>query len=410
MENLNELITRLCPDGVEYKSIGSVIKRERKKGKEDPQVSQVYVVSNTLGIVKSEDYHDNEIHSEDTSNYTIIRPGMFAYNPSRLNIGSIGSLEYEQAGLVSPMYVVFSLDNDFVTRDYFWYLLKSSYVKYKINALKEEGARFRFDFDRWSKIEIPIPPKEIQIVIVTILDEMNSLINGLNDELVNRKKQASFYLEKMLSELKDSEYEELTVQDMIDRKMIEEPMDGNHGAIHPKKADYVESGVPFIMANDLVGGKVDFSNCAFITEKQAKGLRKGFAKPGDVLITHKGTIGRTAIVSEEYEYIILTPQVTYYRILNGIDNRYLKYFFESEGFQKQMNKMASLGGTRAYIGITAQHELSVKLPKMDVQKRIVDFMEKFDVLCNSTTDGIPAEIEARQKQYEYYRDKLLTFK
>ena len=72
MSKLEKLIQDLCPNGVERKSIGSLIKREMAKGKSDVSVNQVYVVSNTLGIVRSEDYHENEIHSDDTSNYTIL--------------------------------------------------------------------------------------------------------------------------------------------------------------------------------------------------------------------------------------------------------------------------------------------------------------------------------------------------
>ena len=106
--------------------------------------------------------------------------------------------------------------------------------------------------------------------------------------------------------------------------MIEPPMDGNHGSNHPKAAEYVSKGIPFIMANDLVNGKIDYHNCAFITEERATALRKGFAKPGDVLLTHKATIGRTAIVSSEYDTIVLTPQVTYYRVIKDINRRYLK--------------------------------------------------------------------------------------
>ena len=104
------------------------------------------------------------------------------------------------------------------------------------------------------------------------------------------------------------EWKTFTVQELIDLGMLEEPLDGNHGAIHPKTSDYVPTGVPFIMANNLVNGRVDFNNCAFISEQQALTLRKGFSHPGDVLLTHKATIGRTAIVTEEYDTIILTPK------------------------------------------------------------------------------------------------------
>lgn len=168
----------------------------------------------------------------------------------------------------------------------------------------------------------------------------------------------------------NSEWKTYTVQELIDAGMLDEPLDGNHGSIHPKASDYVSSGVPFIMANNLVNGKVDYNNCVFISEKQASTLRKGFAKPGDVLLTHKATIGRTAIVGDEYETTILTPQVTYYRVKRGISNRYLKYYFDSPKFQQLFSNWAGSGSTRAYLGITAQHKLPIVLPPYEIQLKI----------------------------------------
>lgn len=155
-------------------------------------------------------------------------------------------------------------------------------------------------------------------------------------------------------------------------------MDGNHGSIHPKASDYVSSGVPFIMANDLVDGKVNYNNCVYITEKQASGLRKGFAKPGDVLLTHKATIGRTAIVPDEYDTIVLTPQVTYYRAITGINNQYLKYYFDTNEFQQLFANWAGSGSTRAYLGITAQRKLPVVLPPIEIQNKIVNILSALD--------------------------------
>lgn len=167
-----------------------------------------------------------------------------------------------------------------------------------------------------------------------------------------------------------SEWKAYSVQKLIDLGMLEEPQDGNHGSIHPKASDYVSSGIPFIMANNLVNGTIDYSNCAFITEKQAATLKKGFSHPGDVLLTHKATIGRTAIVGDEYSTIILTPQVTYYRVKKGISNRYLKYYFDSSTFQQTLTNWAGSGSTRAYLGITAQHKLPIILPPYETQLRI----------------------------------------
>ncbi len=199
MSKLDELIAELCPDGVEYASIGSLIKRIRERGKDDISVQQVYVVSNSLGIVRAEDYRDNTIHSEDTSNYTIIRKNMFAYNPSRLNIGSIAMLKEEEPGLVSPMYVVFSIDETQIVKEYFEYVLKSPYVMNKINSYKEEGARFRFNFDRWDWIRIPLPPLPVQQEIVRILDNFTELTAELTAEIEARQKQYEYYRDKLLS-------------------------------------------------------------------------------------------------------------------------------------------------------------------------------------------------------------------
>ena len=175
-----------------------------------------------------------------------------------------------------------------------------------------------------------------------------------------------------------SDWKTYTVQELIDAGMLEEPLDGNHGNIHPKTSDYVATGVPFIMANNLINGKVDYENCAFITGEQAGTLRKGFAKPGDVLLTHKATIGRTAIVDDEYETIILTPQVTYYRVKNGISNRYLKYYFDSAPFQKLFSNWAGSGSTRAYLGIMAQRKLPIVLPPYETQLKIANCCGAFD--------------------------------
>src|SRR6267378_7408849 len=124
-----------------------------------------------------------------------------------------------------------------------------------------------------------------------------------------------------------SEWRTTTVQQLVDEGVLERPIDGNHGEIHPKTSDFVEHGIPFIMASDLVGGRVDIAHCAFISEEQARSLRKGFALPGDVLISHKATMGRTAVIDHlDVPFLMLTPQVTYYSVkdLSRLVGRYLK--------------------------------------------------------------------------------------
>jgi type I restriction enzyme, S subunit len=172
-----------------------------------------------------------------------------------------------------------------------------------------------------------------------------------------------------------------SVDDLIAEEIIEKPLDGNHGGIHPKGSDFVESGIPFIMASDVNNGKVDLIKCKFITKAQADKLQKGFSKTGDVLLTHKASLGRTALVPNiGTPYIMLTPQVTYYRIKNKMkySNFFLKYYFDSPGFQGILHSHGSSGSTRAYIGITAQRDLPVLFPPLPEQKAIAEVLSSLD--------------------------------
>lgn len=181
------------------------------------------------------------------------------------------------------------------------------------------------------------------------------------------------------------------VKQLIAEGVLFAPMDGNHGEKHPKTSDYVESGIPFILVPDLVDGTVDIENCNYISKEQAKTLRKGFSKTGDVLFTHKATIGKVALVdTKEYEYIILTPQVTYYRIKdsNVLNNEYLYYYFQSHSFQETFRLYSSSGGTRDYLGIVAQQRLPIIYPDLNTQKNIVTILSAYDKLIRNNNKRI----------------------
>jgi len=174
-----------------------------------------------------------------------------------------------------------------------------------------------------------------------------------------------------------------SVRQLVCDGALEKPLDGNHGSIHPKKSDFVRHGIPFVMAKDVGEGRVDLRSCAFISKEQADSLQKGFSQPGDVLLTHKATIGNTAVVGDiVFDYIMLTPQVTYYRVANQalLSNLYLRYYFDSSRFQAVLQTM-SRGGTRAYIGITAQLQLPVVLPPNEgEQEAIAEALSDADAL------------------------------
>jgi type I restriction enzyme, S subunit len=195
-----------------------------------------------------------------------------------------------------------------------------------------------------------------------------------------------------------NEWQMVTIQDLVQENIIEKPLDGNHGNIHPTSSDFVKTGIPFIMANNVQNGILDLANCKFIKKEQADKLQKGFSRSGDVLLTHKGTVGNVAIVNGiPTEYIMLTPQVTYYRIKDGkrLDRNYLKQFFEGERFQHTL-QILSGGGTRSYIGITDQRQLPFLLLPIKEQFRIAAILSAWDEAITKTQQLI-AQLQQRNK-------------
>jgi type I restriction enzyme, S subunit len=210
--------------------------------------------------------------------------------------------------------------------------------------------------------------------------------------------------------IKDESFELVSVRQLIAQKVLEKPLDGNHGEIHPKTEDFVAEGVPFIMATDVNNGQVNYPSCNFIRAKQADSLRKGFARNGDVLLTHKATIGRTAIVKyEKHPYVMLTPQVTYYRVRDRqrLNNRYLRHYFDSELFQKTLHLWADSGSTRAYLGITEQQKLPIILPPFEKQMKIAAILSAYDELIENNCRRI-ALLEKLAE--EIYREWFVRFR
>ncbi|MGE3703068.1 MAG: restriction endonuclease subunit S, partial [Hyphomicrobiaceae bacterium] len=266
-------------------------------------------------------------------------------------------------------------------QDFFGYMMRDIE-----DAIKEsgEGASGQTELSRTTlaeKFVVRYPEsKEEQRRIVGILDES---FEGVATAKVNAEtnlKNARALFESELGRIFAAGRQGWTygtVGDLIDDGTLEPPLDGNHGEIHPKKADFVDIGIPFIMASDLKDGTVDQEGCSFITRKQAELLRKGFARDGDVLLSHKGTIGRVAMLYTEHDFVMLTPQVTYFRISapEKLLNRFLYYALQGPGFAGPMGRIAGAGSTRAYIGITKQRELPIGYPCFEEQVRIADRLD-----------------------------------
>lgn len=178
----------------------------------------------------------------------------------------------------------------------------------------------------------------------------------------------------------------MTIGEMLAEGLLIEIQDGNHGETHPKRKDYVDNGIPFIMANTFVNGNIDFSASKKLPQKLTDKLRVGFALSGDLLLTHKGTIGEVAIVPDsiEWPYIMLTPQVTYYRVnTEKTSTDFLYFAFTSSYFQQQILSLSSQS-TRAYLGITAQKNLKIIIPPTkEKQDEVVSILQSSNYINQS---------------------------
>lgn len=317
----------------------------------------------------------------DLTKYKLISKGLFACNP--MHVGRDERLPValyldDLPAIVSPAYFMFEVvDTSVLNPEYLMLWFRRPEFD-RVCWLKTDGSvRGGITWDDICRLELPVPPIEKQNEIVAsykVISNRIALKKQINDNL---EEQAVCFIQNYITNQPDA-WTKSTVNDLISQGLLDAPMDGNHGEIHPKSSDYVQSGVPFIMANNLINGYVDYENCAYITANQAKTLRKGFAHPGDVLLTHKATIGRTAIVSDKYPITILTPQVTYYRTHGYLYNGFLRYYFETSEFKKTLAAWSGAGSTRAYIGITKQLELPISMPNKKIMANIKTYISSIE--------------------------------
>lgn len=281
------------------------------------------------------------------------------------------------------------------------------YVYYWLNTLPSEfaeGDHKRQWISNYSQKKIPIPcpdnPEKslaIQSEIVRILDKFSELTAELTAELNMRKKQYNYYRDQLLS-FDESSVEWKTLLEACDYV--------DYRGKTPKKT---QSGIFLVTAKNIRMGYIDYhASQEFISEEDyAIVMRRGLPKKGDVLITTEAPCGFVAQVNREN--IALAQRVIKYRSKNTqLSNSFLKHYLLGSQFQDKLMQAAT-GSTVKGIKGSRLHQLKIPIPSKVEQDRIVAILDKFDTLTNSITEGLPREIELRQKQYEYYRDLLFSF-
>lgn len=278
---------------------------------------------------------------------------------------------------------------------------------------KKQGARGDLNASLILALTIPLPSLEVQKQLANLLDNFDAICSDLNiglpAEIEARQKQYEYYRDALLSF--NCSHSVNVERERALNKLLQYVFGyttltiGEIGRISMckriMKAETSTHGdVPFFKIGTF-GKQPD----AYITQEKFDEYRKtySFPKKGDVLISAAGTIGRTVIYNGEPAYYQDSNIVWVDNDESIVLNKYLYYFYQTSPW------VASTGGTIARLYNDNISKTKIKVPTLEQQKKIVSILDRFETLCNDMTAGLPAEIEARQKQYEYYRDRLLSF-
>ncbi|MGJ8697219.1 MAG: restriction endonuclease subunit S [Verrucomicrobiaceae bacterium] len=186
------------------------------------------------------------------------------------------------------------------------------------------------------------------------------------------------------------DWECVSLQELIDSGAIVSHLDGNHGADYPRNEEFVSSGIPYISANSIESGTVDFGKAKYLTIERAARIRKGVAQDGDVLLAHNATVGPTCELKTAEKKVILGTSLTYYRVdAEKLSSAYLLSYMKSRFFQKQLEQVMSQS-TRNQVPITTQRKLLFLIPPRSQQDLVAETVENLSEPIKSAQNAAGA--------------------
>ncbi|MGQ3660766.1 restriction endonuclease subunit S [Citrobacter braakii] len=397
MSKLTRLIAQYCPNGVEFKTLGSledagVIKLGRGNviSKNDLSNSPGnYPVYSSSAAGNGEFGRYGKFMFEDERiSWSIDGGGRFFYRHAhKYSVTNVcGWLKVEDLNILSTRFLYHVLSGAWETK-FFNYTKKAH-----PSVIREEYS-------------VPLPPIEVQQEIVRILDAFTSLTAELTAELTARKKQYNYYRDQLLGfEEGEVEWKALgEIGEFIRGKRF-------------TKADYVEDGISVIHYGEIYTRYGVWTSHALskVRFDMADSLR--YAKPGDVIMASVGEtvddVGK-AVAWIGNEKVAIHDDS--YAFRHSMNPKFISYVMQTAAFIDEKAKHVSRGKVNRLL-INGIEKVRIPIPYPDdaekslaEQARIVAILDKFDALTNSISEGLPREIALRQKQYEYYRDLLLSF-
>lgn len=396
MSKLEELIAELCPDGVEYRKLGELgqfyggLSGKSKEDFSDGNAkfaTYMNVFSNlSLNIDITDKVKISENERQNTIQYGDILFTGSSETPDECGMSSVLTIETNELLYLNSFCFGLRLNNKKLFNPSFSkYLFRSDEVRKQIKRTASGVTRFNVSKKKMEQVIVPLPPLLVQQEIVRILDNFTErtaeLTVELTAEFTARKKQYEYYRNELL-----------TFDDCIPKMKLKDICELSSGGDVPKghwaKEKIDEYNVPIFsngVDDDGLYGYTDFPR---ITEPC-------------VTIAGRGAGCGNAILRKESFFPII-------RLISVVPKEMLNVSFLYYCIQMIEFKIPKSGIPQLTVPMVSGYTIPV--PPIHEQERIVAILNRFDALCHDLTSGLSGEIQVRRKQYEYYRDKLLTFK
>ena len=381
MNRIEKLIAELCPDGVEWKKLGEVanIDLGTQLNKTEMLTDGLYPVYNG-GINPSGFYND---YNTAENSIAISQGG-----------ASAGYVNYVSTKFWAGAhcFVVKPIEDNIINNRFLYFYLKN--IQEKIQEAKHGAGIPGLNGNKLKSLPIPLPPLPIQEEIVKILDTFTALEAELElklqAELEARKKQYEYYRNTLLTPVEHNGRWYLNGVEVVWKKLGEVCKVFTGG--EPPK-NFIRGDSPTIIYKyPIYGNGIDVYGYSdtYEIDKDAVTISSIGANTGKIYF-------RNAFFTPIIRLKVLIP------IEENLLSKYIYYYLSSINISSKKSSVPNMNSNDA-------KKITIPIPPLSEQERIVAILDKFDALVNDISQGLPAEIEARRKQYEYYRNKLLNFR
>ena len=403
MGKIDELIKELCPDGVEYVKLGEICEIYDGTHQTPKYVNEgipFISVENIQNIYGSQKF----ISIDDYDSYKV-KPQLGDMFMTR--IGTIGTCAIVNKQEDIAYYVSLALlrpKHSIVNVGYLKHLIESNIG---VNEIRKHSllhaVPIKINKNDICKIQIPLPPLSIQQQIVEILDTFTDSISNLQEELELREKQMEYYRESLLS-FDGEKVEYIKLSEICN--ITDYVAAGSFASLREKVLYLKEGYAHLVRTTDLKQNFKNKEDFVYVSKEAFDFLWRVNLNCECVILPNIGNCGEVYYISPnvlKHTFNVLGPNAIKVESNNN-NNKFLFYLFHGKDFQNEIRKITSKAGQPKF-NKTNLKEIRIPVPSLSRQQEIVNILDTFE----SMIANIKEEIELRQKQYEYYREKLLTF-